>query len=216
MLFAWWVSNKEEISMADAPVAAPSGSKKKMIALLVVGALSLVGISVGVTMLLTGGKSEPASAAKSKDAEAEGAEAEDAEAPADADAEEEAAPEEAAAEGEGKEGEEKPSAYVSLAPPFIVNFLDDKKRTKFLKAEISLMAKSPKVQAAIKENLPAVRNALVMLFSRQVFEQLMTPDGKEKLRADALAEVQAVMTKVTGAKVGKGIGDLFFSSLVMQ
>ena len=44
----------------------------------------------------------------------------------------------------------------------------------------------------------------------------MTPDGKEKLRADALAEVQAVMTKVAGAKVGKGIGDLFFSSLVMQ
>lgn len=199
--------------MADAPVAAPSGSKKKMIALLVVGVLSLVGISVGVTMLLTGGKSEPASAAKSKDAEAEDAEAP---ADADADAEEEAAPEEAAAEGEGKEGEEKPSAYVSLAPPFVVNFLDDKKRTKFLKAEISLMAKSPKVQAAIKENLPAVRNALVMLFSRQVFEQLMTPDGKEKLRADALAEVRAVMTKVAGAKAGKGIGDLFFSSLVMQ
>lgn len=197
--------------MADAPVAAPSGSKKKMIALLVVGVLSLVGISVGVTMLLIGGKSEPASTAKSKDAEAE-----DAAAPAEADAAEEAAPEEAAAEGEGKEGEEKASAYVSLSPPFVVNFLDDKKRTKFLKAEISLMAKSPKVQAAIKENLPAVRNALVMLFSRQVFEQLMTPDGKEKLRVDALAEVRAVMTKVAGAKVGKGIGDLFFSSLVMQ
>ena len=197
--------------MADAHVAAPSGSKKKMIALLVVGVLSLVGISVGVTMLLIGGKSEPASTAKSKDAEAE-----DAAAPAEADAEEEAAPEEAAAEGEGKEGEEKASAYVSLSPPFVVNFLDDKKRTKFLKAEISLMAKSPKVQAAIKENLPAVRNALVMLFSRQVFEQLMTPDGKEKLRVDALAEVRAVMTKVAGAKVGKGIGDLFFSSLVMQ
>jgi flagellar FliL protein len=211
MLFAWWVSNKEEISMADAPVAAPSGSKKKMIALLVVGVLSLVGISVGVTMLLTGGKSEPASAAKSKDAEADD-EAE----PAEAHAEEEAAPEEAAAEGEAKEGEEKASAYVSLDPPFIVNFLDEKKRTKFLKAEISLMAKSPKVQAAIKENLPAVRNALVMLFSRQVFEQLMTPDGKEKLRVDALAEVRAVMTKIAGAKVGKGIGDLFFSSLVMQ
>ena len=211
MLFAWWVSNKEEISMADAPVAAPSGSKKKMIALLVVGVLSLVGISVGVTMLLTGGKSEPASAAKSKDAEAD-----DEAAPAEADAEEEAAPEEEAAEEEAKEGEEKPSAYVSLAPPFVVNFLDEKKRTKFLKAEISLMAKSPKVQAAINENLPAVRNALVMLFSRQVFEQLMTPDGKEKLRTDALAEVQAVMTKVAGAKVGKGIGDLFFSSLVMQ
>lgn len=201
--------------MAEAPVPAPSGSRKKMIALIVAGVLSLVGISVGVTMLLTGGKADPAAVAKAKDSEADDATAkEDGDAEAAAAEEKDAPEDEAAAQGE--EGAEKPSAYVSLAPPFVVNFLDEKKRTKFLKADISLMAKSPKVQAAIKENLPAVRNALVMLFSRQVFEQLMTPDGKEKLRVDALFEVRAVVTKVAGAKTGKGIGDLFFSSLVMQ
>jgi len=78
------------------------------------------------------------------------------------------------------------------------------------------MAKAPAVQEAITQNLPAVRNSLVMLLSRQVYEQLMTPEGKEKLRTDALEEVKAVLTKVAGAKKAKGVKDLFFSSLVMQ
>lgn len=211
----------------QAPAA--GGSKKKLIILIVVGALILLGGGIGGTMFLMKGKESKEASAKSKKAkagdgeeatsedgdededEAEGEHTEE----GDAEAEGEGEGEEAAkGEGEGKEGAK--SAYVELSPPFVVNFQDDKKRARFLKAEISIMAKAPAVQEAITQNLPAVRNSLVMLLSRQVYEQLMTPEGKEKLRTDALEEVKAVLTKVAGAKKAKGVKDLFFSSLVMQ
>jgi len=207
----------------QAPAA--GGSKKKLIILIVVGALILLGGGIGGTMFLMKGKESKEASAKNKkakagdgeeatsedEADAEGEHTEE----GDAEAEGEGEGEEAAkGEGEGKEGAK--SAYVELSPPFVVNFQDDKKRARFLKAEISIMAKAPAVQEAITQNLPAVRNALVMLLSRQVYEQLMTPEGKEKLRTDALEEVKAVLTKVAGAKKAKGVKDLFFSSLVMQ
>lgn len=190
-----------------------------------VGALILLGGGIGGTMFLMKGKESKEASAKNKkakagdgeeatsedEADAEGEHTEE----GDAEAEGEGEGEEAAkGEGEGKEGAK--SAYVELSPPFVVNFQDDKKRARFLKAEISIMAKAPAVQEAITQNLPAVRNSLVMLLSRQVYEQLMTPEGKEKLRTDALEEVKAVLTKVAGAKKAKGVKDLFFSSLVMQ
>jgi len=207
----------------QAPAA--GGSKKKLIILIVVGALILLGGGIGGTMFLMKGKESKEDSAKNKkakagdgeeatsedEADAEGEHTEE----GDAEAEGEGEGEEAAkGEGEGKEGAK--SAYVELSPPFVVNFQDDKKRARFLKAEISIMAKAPAVQEAITQNLPAVRNSLVMLLSRQVYEQLMTPEGKEKLRTDALEEVKAVLTKVAGAKKAKGVKDLFFSSLVMQ
>jgi|GEM_PF-368383 flagellar FliL protein len=207
----------------QAPAA--GGSKKKLIILIVVGALILLGGGIGGTMFLMKGKESKEASAKNKkakagdgeeatsedEADAEGEHTEE----GDAEAEGEGEGEEAAkGEGEGKEGAK--SAYVELSPPFVVNFQDDKKRARFLKAEISIMAKAPAVQEAITQNLPAVRNSLVMLLSRQVYEQLMTPEGKEKLRTDALEEVKAVLTKVAGAKKAKGVKDLFFSSLVMQ
>ena len=208
-------------TQAPAPAPAAGGSKKKLIILIVLGALALVGAAAGTTWFLVGGKAEKAAVAK-QDANAEDG-GENADGEEDAAAEEgdgEASDEEAAAEegggGHGGEGDKKPSPYVPLEPAFVVNFIDEKKRTKFLKAEISLLAKSPKTQAAIKEHAPAVRNALVMLLSKQVYEQLVTAEGKDKLRADALAEVQGVLAKVASKKVAKGVTDLYFSSLVMQ
>ena len=207
----------------QAPAA--GGSKKKLIILIVVGALILLGGGIGGTMFLMKGKESKEDSAKNKKAKAEDGEEATSEDEADAEGEHtEEGDAEAEGEGEGEEAakgehegkEGAKSAYVELSPPFVVNFQDDKKRARFLKAEISIMAKAPAVQEAITQNLPAVRNALVMLLSRQVYEQLMTPEGKEKLRTDALEEVKAVLTKVAGAKKAKGVKDLFFSSLVMQ
>lgn len=169
--------------------AAASGgkSKTKLILIGTLAALLLVGGAVGVTLMLVGGG--PADAAVAEGAEA--AETEEAENPA-------------------------PAIYVPLEPAFVVNFQDEKKRTKFLKAEISVVTDDPEAEAAITQHMPAVRNNLVMLLSRQVFEELSSNEGKEKLRSEALVEVQQVMEKQAGRKTGAAVKDLFFSSLVMQ
>jgi flagellar FliL protein len=192
--------------------AAPGGSKKKMIIIIAIAAIVAIGGAVGATVMLMGGKADKAETAKKGgDHEEESADAEEGE-----DGEEVAEGEEGE-EGEGGEGGHAAAPlYVQLAPAFVVNFQDKKKHTKFLKAEISVVAKTAKVQEAITAHMPAVRNSLVMLLSRQVYEDLMSNEGKEKLRTEALDEVKAIMKKTAGKKVGKGVEDLYFSSLVMQ
>lgn len=178
--------------------AAAGGSKKKLFIIIGVAAVLLLGGAVGGTMLLMGGKEDKPATAEKGDAE-------------HAD-EEEVADEEQDGEGEVAAA----PIYVALAPPFVVNFQDAKKRTRYIKAEISVLAKSAKAEEAVNQHMPAVRNSLVLLLSRQVYEELLSNEGKEKLRADALAEVQAVLDKRAGKKSGKGVEDLYFSSLVMQ
>ncbi|HMM77661.1 MAG TPA: flagellar basal body-associated FliL family protein [Gammaproteobacteria bacterium] len=186
---------------------AAGGSKKKMIILMVVAMLLAVGGAVGATMFIMGGKADEAATAD-KDQAAQDAGDENAADAEDGDEKDVAA--------EGEEGKGAAPLYVALDPAFVVNFQDKQQRTKFLKAEISVVAKSAKVQEAITAHMPAVRNGVVMLLSRQIYEDLMTSEGKEKLRSDALAEVQSVMEKQAGKKVGKGVKDLYFSTLVMQ
>jgi flagellar protein FliL len=178
--------------------AAPKSSKKRRFIIIGVAVVLLVGGAVGGTVLLMGGK-------EAKPATAEAGDAEHGD-------EEEVADEEHSEEGDAAAA----PIYVALAPPFVVNFQDAKKRTRYIKAEISVLAKSAKAEEAVNQHIPAVRNSLVLLLSRQVYEDLLSNEGKEQLRADALAEVQAVLDKRAGKKSGKGVEDLFFSSFVMQ
>ncbi len=192
--------------MAEAKddAAASGAKKKKLVIMIVVAAGLLLGGAVGGTLFLMGGKEDKPATAEKGDA-------------AHADEEEVADEEEAAGEEHAEGGEAAPAPiYVALDPPFVVNFQDAKKRTRYIKAEISVLAKSAKTEEAVKLHMPAVRNGLVLLLSRQVFEELLANEGKEKLRADALAEVRAVLDQRAGKKSGKGVEDLYFSSLVMQ
>jgi flagellar FliL protein len=185
--------------------AAGGGNKKKLIILAVAGVL-LLGGGVAATMFLMGGKEEAAKTAGHGDGDAaEGAEGAEGEG------------EDVAEEAEGAgHGEGAAPVYVALAPPFVVNCQDEKKRTRYIKAEISVLAKSAEVEAQVTHHMPAVRNGLVLLLGRQTYEQLLSNEGKEKLRAEALAEVQSVLKKSAGKKTAKGVEDLYFSSLVMQ
>jgi len=218
--------------MSDATPAAAGGSKKKLIIIIAVAVIAAIGAGVGVTLALTGGKhhgkevaakhhkADDEDAAKSDEGDdEEAAKSEDGgdeEATADKEGgkDEKEADAKEGSEGEGKSG---PGAeYLALDPAFVVNFQDSQKHTKFLKAEISVVTANPKVQKVITRHMPAVRNSIVLLLSKQVFEDLSTNDGKEKLRADALSAIKDVVTKQANKKAAKGVKDLFFSSLVMQ
>lgn len=105
------------------------------------------------------------------------------------------------------------AVYIDVKPEFVVNFRDKAGKSKFLKCEISLSTKDAEMEKAIEKHTPAIRNALVMLLSSQIYEDLLGNEGKEKLRADALAAVQEVLKTQTGKT---GIDDLFFSNFVMH
>lgn len=126
--------------------------------------------------------------------------------------------EDAVAEGPGAGEEAKaeevkgPLLYHPLEPPFVVNFTDDSD-VRFMQVRLQAAARDPDVIEHIKTHSPAIRNALVMLFSGQDPAELNTREGKEKLQKAVVAEVNRVLEEQTGSG---GVDNVFFTSFVMQ
>ena len=189
-----------------------SGGSAKKIIIIAIGALAIAGASVGATLFLTnspGAKKDAASKSAAKKADAEGEDADN------ADEEQEGAGKEGdnaedAAE-DGKTGEKK-AVYYDFDQPFVVNFQDET-QLRYLQITVSVMSNDPKTAESIKAHMPLIRNNLVLLFSGQSREAMITREGKEKIRAEAQAEVQKVLKEQTGKA---GIKSLYFTSFVMQ
>lgn len=107
---------------------------------------------------------------------------------------------------------DKPVLYLALDPAFVVNF-HNPQAASYLQVGVTLMAHDSSAIQAAKDADPVVRNALVLLFSSQSYDELSTTVGKQKLREDALHAVQ----KVVEGRLGRpGIDALYFTSFVMQ
>lgn len=106
----------------------------------------------------------------------------------------------------------QPAIYYPLSPAFVVNF-EDRGRSRFLQAELTLLLRDAEVTQALDTHKPAIRNAMVMLLSSQSFENLQTAEGKEALREQALVKIQEVLQQ----EIGKpGIEQVLFVNFVMQ
>jgi flagellar FliL protein len=180
------MAKKEEKTPAAADAEAkPTGkSKLKLIILLVVGLLLVIGLSVGGAVFFLQ-KSE-------KKAEAMGEE-------------------HAAAEGEAKHAKQV-AIYEVLAPAFVVNF-NYKGRQRYMQVSVALMGRDKAELDALHAHMPVLRNNLVMLFSGQDFEALSTPVGKEMLRQQTTASVQALAQKETGKLA---VEQVLFTNIVLQ
>jgi len=114
---------------------------------------------------------------------------------------------------------EKPGAkkstpiYYKFDPAFVVNF-GGEGSARYLQVTVEAMARDPKVLEELKNDEPAVRNDLVLLFSAQDNATLMSAEGKEKLRATTLDTVRKVLNS-EGA-VGKDVEAVYFTSFVIQ
>ena len=102
--------------------------------------------------------------------------------------------------------------YLSLDPPFVVNF-QGQNGMRFLQVTIEVMAHDPAALKDVKKYMPHIRNNLVMLLSNQSAADLSTLAGKEKVRAEALAEIQRIMQQETGSPQ---ISAIYFTNFVMQ
>lgn len=102
--------------------------------------------------------------------------------------------------------------YEELAPAFVVNF-NYQGRARYMQVSVALMARDQAALDALKVHMPVLRNRLVMLFSSQDFEALITPVGKELLRQQATASVQELAQKETGKLA---VEQVLFTNLVLQ
>ena len=123
-------------------------------------------------------------------------------------------PEEGAEEAAAQPMEEvraKPN-YVSLSPPFVVNF-EDQAQVRFLQVSVEVMTRDAGMVAEIEHHMPRIRNALVLLFSAQNYQTLSTREGKVQIRRASLKEVQNILEERTGKPV---VEEIYFTSFVMQ
>jgi flagellar FliL protein len=106
----------------------------------------------------------------------------------------------------------EPPIYVELGDAFVVNFSDGN-RTRYLQVRIEAMTRDQTIAAAINTHLPRIRNNLVFLLSAVDNQTISTVAGKERLRDEALKEVQDVLRD----EIGKpGVEAVYFTSLVVQ
>jgi len=103
--------------------------------------------------------------------------------------------------------------YFALDPAFVVNLSGSIDGPRYLQVEVQLMTRDPAALEAIKTHAPAIRARLLMLFSQVTADQIADIAGKQKLQANALAEVQKVLKAETGSN---GADDLLFTSFVTQ
>lgn len=182
------MAQEDDLDLDIEGVAEAPKSRSKLLIIIVVVVL-LLGVSATATLMLTGilsGAEEAAPAAQ-----------------------------DTKAAGKGKDAVAKvkaPLNYVPMDPPFVVNFNSDTD-IRFLQITLEVGTRDPDMVELVKEQRPAIRNGLVMLFSNQDPNVLNTREGKEKLRSDALAEIQKVMKQETGRP---GVESVFFTSFVMQ
>jgi flagellar protein FliL len=111
----------------------------------------------------------------------------------------------------GEEGGGKSVVYYAIDPPLVVNF-EDGSVVRFLQITMEVMAHDPKAIESVQKNIPLIRNNLLLLMSNRDYQSMMSREGKEKLRQEALAEVRAVQKK----QGGEDIDDILFTSFVVQ
>ena len=106
-----------------------------------------------------------------------------------------------------------PAFYASLHPPLVVNFEDSFGEPHVMQITLEVMARSQSVVNAVREHTPVIRNSLILLYGSAVYDEITTRDGKEKMLADGLAEIQKIMTDRIGEP---GVEAVYFTGLVIQ
>ncbi|WP_033135913.1 flagellar basal body-associated protein FliL [Aeromonas finlandensis] len=123
----------------------------------------------------------------------------------------------AAEAAEGKDAKPKveapqPSLYVGMPRPFVFN-VAGVQRDRLVQIKIQLQVRGAADETLAKQNIPLIEGTLLRVFSAASAEQLMTFEGKEKLRKDSLEECRRVLKDLVSSPV---IEQVLFTGFVMQ
>ncbi|MBK5971008.1 flagellar basal body-associated protein FliL [Thiorhodovibrio litoralis] len=119
---------------------------------------------------------------------------------------------EEAAVAEQQELGPSPLIYYRLDKPVTATLAPDEP-ANHLRVNVVLASRNQAVIDALQLHTPIIRNDLLVLFGNQSFEELNTPEGKEKLREQVHETVTAILVR-TGSPAG--IENVFFDEIVMQ
>lgn len=87
------------------------------------------------------------------------------------------------------------SYYYSFEQPFVVPLMSSDRRQRFMQISLAVKTESQGAALAIEKHMPLIKNNLNMLFSRQDYQTLQTPEGKLQLQLAAAEAVQGVVER---------------------
>lgn len=119
-----------------------------------------------------------------------------------------------AAKKEGETEDKNIVRYVPLVPTFVTNYgVVEFGRLKYVRADVSVKVTSMDAQMSVQNHFPTLRNIMVMLLSRQNEGSIVSSSGREKVRNQALQEVQKFFSEEEGMPI---VEDLIFTNFVVQ
>jgi flagellar FliL protein len=118
-----------------------------------------------------------------------------------------------------KDGHEVPPVFVSLEP-FTVNLIPET-GDQYLQVVLSLEVEDPLAEAAIKGQMPKIRNNLTLLLSAKKASELLPKEGKERLAESLKDEINSIIEPPKKGKKGEAAGEgpvksVLFTSFIIQ
>ncbi|HID44202.1 MAG TPA: flagellar protein [Chromatiaceae bacterium] len=111
-----------------------------------------------------------------------------------------------------KKNHSEPPIFVGLDPAFVVSF-KDQSQARFMQLSVELMSRDQDVIDIVESYKPMIRNNLLLLFSSQKFEDVVTREGKENLLELTLEEVNNTLMNEAGSD---GVEAVYFTAFVAQ
>lgn len=103
--------------------------------------------------------------------------------------------------------------YLPLNPPFVVNF-SHLGTLRYLQISLEVMYEDQHLLDRVEQEMPAIRNQLILLLSDQKYEKLASYAGKQELRGEMIAAINDLI--VEDKQAPSPHGDIFITNFVMQ
>lgn len=84
--------------------------------------------------------------------------------------------------------------------------------TRHLQLTIQLVGHDQKYMKSVDNDVPAIRNGLLIFFNQQEFERINTYEGRESLRRETLVRINQII----GATAEDRVADVYFTDYITQ
>jgi flagellar FliL protein len=93
------------------------------------------------------------------------------------------------------------SPYLEIKPAFVVNLSDKSSDVRYLQVEVTLKLADVNDTESVQKHMPMIRHRLVLLLSSLSFSEISSSQGKVKLTAEVLKEIQQGLKEKTGKEI---------------
>ncbi len=84
--------------------------------------------------------------------------------------------------------------------------------TRHLQLTVQLVGHDQKYMKSVDNDVPAIRNGLLIFFNQQEFERINTYEGRESLRRETLVRINQII----GATAEDRVADVYFTDYITQ